>query len=75
MRNNRQEILDWIQDIEDSAERDYCMCGDHIDHSPWNHGHTPVSQYDYYMFCAEEELRDYDTANWSRNPSTGHSNV
>lgn len=75
MRNNRQEILDWIQDIEDNVERDYCMCGDHVDHSPWTHGHSPVSQYVYYMSCAEDELRNYDSTDRSRNTTTDHSNV
>lgn len=75
MRNSRQDILDWIQDIEDSVERDYCMCGDHIYHSPWTHGHVPVSQYVYYMSCAEKELRDYDSTDRSSNSSAGDSNV
>lgn len=49
------EIKADIARIEAEAP-DCCMCGSPMDHSPW-HGHTPVSQADYYTGSLREELR------------------
>lgn len=58
----RQEILNWITEVELHAEKDYCMCGSPMNHSPWE-GHQPVSMYDYYLYQAQEELKEFDEAN------------
>lgn len=53
---SKEEVLAWIQSIEENASKDYCMCGSPVEHSAWLAGHTPVSEYDYYMYEAQEEL-------------------
>jgi len=60
---SRQEILDWIAEVELHKYDNVCMCGDYMDHPAWEAGHSPVSMYAYYLYQAQEELKEFDEAN------------
>ena len=59
----RQEILDWIAEVELHKEDNVCMCVDYMDHSAWHAGHSPVSMYEYYLDKAHKELKEFDETN------------
>lgn len=43
-----EEILLALE-VASKEDPNVCCCGDSMDHSPWMHGHTPVSARYYYM--------------------------
>ncbi len=64
-QHQRQKRIDQLRVriacMEQYCDDDTCMCGDLMQHSPWAHGHQPVSQYMHYVHPLVEELRKLES--------------